>query len=160
MNLFIIILLVVLGIGFILLELFFVPGLSLASLGGLGCLAGATYLAYTRLGLVAGHITLLLSLVATIAAICWFFHSRALDRMALDRDIDAKVDPLNGSDSDVKAGDRGTTLSRLAPAGKVLVNGQAVEGYSQNGMIDENTEVEIVSIESHRVLVRPTTPEK
>ncbi len=156
MELAIIITLIVIGIVFILLELFFIPGVTIASLGGVGCLVAAVILAYKNIGPTAGNITLILALVATIAAIWWFFHSRTLDKMALDSEIDSKVVSQNGSDGKVAPGDKGICLSRLAPSGKILVNGVTLEGHSETGMIDEGSEIEVIRIESYRVIVKRT----
>ena len=78
MNIAVIVSLVVLGIVFILLELFFLPGISLASIGGLICFAAAVVLAYVKIGATAGTVTLMAALVATALCAWWFFRSKAL----------------------------------------------------------------------------------
>jgi membrane-bound ClpP family serine protease len=59
------------------------------------------------------------------------------------------------SEDQVKDGDRGTALTRLAPMGKILVNDLVREAKSTEGFIDEHTDIEVVSIEGTRISVKP-----
>ena len=55
----------------------------------------------------------------------------------------------------VAVGDVGVAISRLNPIGKVLVNDTEIEGKSYDGeLIEEETEVEIMKIETYNILVR------
>ena len=155
MDLTLIILLLAMGIVFLLLELFFLPGISVAGFGGVACLVASVVLAFNHLGETAGCITLLGSLVAVILAIWWFFHSRTLKKMSLDTHIDAVAKP--DSDCLAKPGDTGVCLSRLAPRGKVLINGHTLEAFSPNEMLDEGTLVCVISADKDSVVVRPQT---
>ena len=152
MNIAVIVSLVVLGIIFILLELFFLPGISLASIGGLICFAAAVVLAYVKIGATAGIITLIAALVATARSVWWFFRSKALDRMSLQSSIDATVE--GGQEQQVHPGDQGVCLSRLVPMGKVLINGQTYEARAENEMIDEGAPVEVCAVDKFHITVK------
>ncbi|MBQ7162237.1 MAG: NfeD family protein [Bacteroidales bacterium] len=152
MNIAVIVSLVVLGIIFILLELFFLPGISLASIGGLICFAAAVVLAYVKIGATAGIITLIAALVATALSVWWFFRSKALDRMSLQSSIDATVE--GGQEQQVHPGDQGVCLSRLVPMGKVLINGQTYEARAENEMIDEGAPVEVCAVDKFHITVK------
>lgn len=152
MNIAVIVTLVVLGIIFILLELFFLPGISLASIGGLICFAAAVVLAYVKIGATAGTMTLIAALVATALSVWWFFRSKALDRMSLQSSIDATVE--GGQEQQVHPGDQGVCLSRLAPMGKVLINGQTYEARAENEMIDEGAPVEVCTVDKFHITVK------
>jgi len=56
--------------------------------------------------------------------------------------------------NDIKTGDRGTTVSRLAPIGKILIHDKIMEGKSEFGMVDENREIEVVYVNDSTVIVQ------
>jgi membrane-bound ClpP family serine protease len=80
--------------------------------------------------------------------------ARTWDRLMLKTDIKGTVDK-NLTEDQVKIGDLGTALTRLAPMGKILVNDLVREAKSTEGYVDEHSEIEIVSIEGTRISVKP-----
>jgi len=139
------------GVGLMLVEIFLVPGLSIAGIGGVLFLFGGIYYAYAFIGPDAGHITFIASVVLMAVAVWIFLRSRALEKMSLKTNIEAKNDPLQGVN--VQAGDEGFSISRLAPMGKVRVNGQVVEAKAIDDFIDQDTPVKIIKVQSTNVLV-------
>lgn len=91
MELLIVILLVVFGVGFLIAELFLLPGFGIAGLFGFGMLIASVVVAYKYLGSLAGHITLGAVLLLSIVATYVFFKSRVVEKMGLDAQIDSKV---------------------------------------------------------------------
>ena len=85
-------LLVLVGVILLVLEMFLIPGFGIAGISGFACLLGAVILAYLKISALAGHITLLASVVLSALAIYGFWRSRAIDKMALDTKIDGKVE--------------------------------------------------------------------
>lgn len=144
--------LIVLGIFFMIVEVFLIPGISIAGIGGVACMTGGIVLAYMQLGTQGGTWTLIISLIVLGIMLYLFMRSKMLDKMALKSEISSKTEPFRGLN--VSVGDTGITLSRLAPIGKVLINGKAIEGRSENTMIDENTPVVVVEVGTYNVLVR------
>jgi len=71
--------------------------------------------------------------------------------MILDSEIDAKVE--NFSHDKLKIGDIGKTIGRLAPMGKIKVNGEVVEAQSTGTFIDHQTDVRIVKIQMNKIIV-------
>ena len=53
----------------------------------------------------------------------------------------------------VRVGDVGCTISRVAPMGKVLVNGEEYEAKYRNGFLDKGENVVIVEIEGTVLVV-------
>lgn len=149
--------LILLGIFFMVLEVYFLPGISIAGIAGFGCMAGGVVMAYIHWGSSGGTATFGISAIALSGVLYWFYKSKTLDRMALKTEIESHVDPLKGSH--VQVGDRGKTLSRLAPMGTILINGYSIEGKSENEMIDEDTEVEIIEVSNNNVTVKKIVPE-
>lgn len=152
MNLALVILLLLAGVILLVLEVFLIPGIGWAGVFGLGALVGSIVVAYMYLGQLAGHITLISALVLIAVAVWIFLKNKTLEKMSLKTDIDSKVDLL--SNLNLNVGDTGTTLSRLAPMGKVIVNGSEVEAKSEKDFIDPNTEVIITAINGNTVSVK------
>jgi len=152
MDLVLIIGLIILGIFFMILEVFLIPGISVAGVASLICLIAGIVMAYTNLGPVAGTWILAGSMFSLAVVLYLFFRSKTLDRMALKSEITSKTEPFQGLD--VQPGDTGITISRLAPIGRIKINGKTIEGRSENEMIDQNTPIQVVEVGSYNVLVR------
>jgi membrane-bound ClpP family serine protease len=152
MEIAIIILLMLIGIFLFLVEIFLIPGISVAGIGGTIFVGGAVFYAYNAMGATAGNLTLAFAIIGMIAGIWIFLRSRALEKMALNTDIDSKIEPMKGLA--IKEGDEGLTVSRLAPMGKVKINGAVVEAKSSDDFIDENTPIEVIKVFSTNVLVK------
>ncbi len=151
MEIVIVIALIIVGVVLLLIELFLIPGISVAGIGGVIFLGSAIYYAYDVLGATAGHVTLLMTLLVSAFAVWFFIRSRALEKLALNTDIDGKNDPLK--DVNVKVGDTGVAISRLAPMGKIRVNGFTVEAKTNSDFIDDGEEIVVLEILSTNVLV-------
>jgi membrane-bound ClpP family serine protease len=138
------------AIALILLEIFLLPGITLAGIGGALFAIGGVIYAYT-IGTTAGHITLLVSVVAFGGAFAWLLRSKSFNKVALHTDIDSKV--TSARELDIHPGDEGVTLSRLAPIGKASINDITVEAKSTGDFIDENTPVRVLRVDGYNVLV-------
>jgi len=55
----------------------------------------------------------------------------------------------------VAVGERGRTVSRLAPVGRVEFAGRMYEAKSQSGYIDSGVEVEAVDFDDFSIIVKP-----
>ncbi len=157
LDIVIILVLLALAILLVILELFFLPGLSIAGLAAVLFYAGALYYAFAQLGVTMGIITLAAGIVLTGALIYYFMHSRTLDKMALKTDI-SETAPTK-VDTSINVGDRGVALSRLNPMGTVLVGNVTAEARSTGEFIDESTPIKVVKIESTTVVVSPIIEE-
>ncbi len=139
------------GIVFLIIELFLIPGLSLAGIASLLINGSAVYYAYTQISSTAGHLTLLGGAVLSGIAVYVFLKSKTLEKMSLKAEIDGKNDPLEGVK--INIGDTGTTISRLAPMGKVKVNGFIMEAKTNDDFVDEGNPIRVVGIMNTNVLV-------
>lgn len=153
LNLIVVIAVIVLGILFMLIEIFLLPGISIAGIAGAIFLIGGIVYAYMFLGSTAGNITLAASAVALGGTFYWLVKSKSLRRIALETNIEDRVD--NSYLAKIAVGDTGVALSRLNPIGQVLVNDIEVEGKSYDGeFIDEESEVEVVKVKTYNILVK------
>jgi membrane-bound ClpP family serine protease len=150
----ILIVLVLVGFSLLLLEFLVFPGVNVVGLIGLVCVGGAVYIAYSSLGSTAGHLTLLAIAGGGFAVTFYALRSKTWKRLQLDARIDGSVE---GVDEQVKEGDEGVCLGRLAPMGKVRVGDVVVEAQSPGGYIDANSEVVVVKVLKNKVIVKLKT---
>ncbi len=151
LNVAIIIVLMGLAIGLILLEIFLLPGITLAGVGGLLFAAGGLIFAYS-IGATVGHLTLIISLLLFVVIFVWLLRSQSFNRVALHTDVDSRLE--SSRDLGIKPGDEGVTLSRLAPIGKANIQGKIVEAKAQDELIDESQAIVVVRVDSYNVVVR------
>lgn len=143
--------LLALGIIFFIVEFFFLPGITIAGIVGVLFIGAAVIFAYANLGSGAGTITLVGGLILLGFAFWRFMKSKTLDKISLKTEIDEKIEPLKGLD--IKPGDEGKTVSRLAPMGKVRINNAVVEAKVNDDFIDENEAVVVLKVYNTNVLV-------
>ena len=67
--------------------------------------------------------------------------------------VDGKVESVDNSK--IAVGDAGKTIGRLAPTGKVKVNGEIVEAQSTGAYVNHNTEIKVLKILSNKLIVEP-----
>lgn len=152
MTVFVIILLIVLGISLILLEFLVIPGTTISAIGGFLLVGSGIYLSYNYYGNNIGNITVAIASVSVILAFVYALRSGTWKNAMLKSEITGVA---NTFDSDkINIGDKGVTISRLAPMGKVMVNNVIVEAKSINDFIDPKTEIEVVRIEQNKLIVK------
>ena len=152
MDIALVLVFMLLGIIFFLLEIFFLPGISIGGIAGVLFVGAAVWYAFVQIGPTAGLITIVGGLVAMSFAIWAFLRSRALEKMSLHAKVDSTVDALK--DIHLTVGDRGVTVSRLAPIGKVRFGNQVIEAKSLDGFVEQTVEVEVVEVTTFGVVVR------
>jgi len=150
----IIIILIILGILLFVIEFLLVPGVTIAGIGGLVLTVFGVYKAFSDYGTTVGIWVLIGTILLSVFVIAMSLRARTWNRLMLKTNIQGTVDK-DLSEDQVKTGDRGTSLTRLAPMGKILVNELVREAKSIEGFIDEHTDIEVVAIEGTRISVKP-----
>lgn len=149
----VVILLIVLGILLFVIEFLLVPGVTIAGIGGLVLTVFGVYKAFEDFGATTGVWVLIATLMLSVFVIAMSLRARTWKRLMLNTNIDGTVDHSITEDQ-IKAGDRGTALTRLAPMGKIEVNGIVREAKSLEGYIDEHSAIQVVSVEGTRISVK------
>lgn len=149
----IIIIILFVGLALIALEIVALPGGVSGIFGGIMVALGI-WQTYANHGATAGNITLITSIVVGIIMLVILMKSGTWKRFSLKEESDGQV---NTVDSAIHVGSIGTTISRLAPAGKALFGDSIVEVHSDDGFIDENTAVEVTEIQGYQILVKTTS---
>ncbi len=151
MTIFAIILLIVLGLLLLLLEFAVIPGVTIAGIGGFILLGASVYIAFVKFGTLVGFITLTVVLIAAPLLFFYFFKSKAAKKMILESKIEGSVNTVKKDK--IKPGDVGKTIGRLAPMGKVKINGEVVEAQSTGSFIDQKTEIVVTKVLSNKIIV-------
>lgn len=148
-----VILLIILGILLFVIEFLLVPGVTIAGIGGLILTVFGVYKAYAEFGSGTGIWVLIGTLVLSAFVIAMSLRARTWSRLMLKTNISGTVEDTSLEEL-IKEGDEGTTLTRLAPMGKILVNDLVREASSTEGYIDEHSAIEVVSVEGTRISVK------
>ena len=151
MTLTAIIVLVLIGIILILIEFLLIPGINVAGIAGIALLITAIVLSYKNFGTQIGHFILLGTILIISISMYYALKAKTWRRLSLDTVIDSKIE--NVKEGELKVGETGMTISRLAPMGKVLINDKYYEAQSKSGYIDQNVEIEIVRINQNVIIV-------
>lgn len=152
METLIIIGLLMLGIILFLIEIFVIPGISIAGIGAIITFFYACYYAFTEISVTAGIISIVASALCCITMLIWVIKSKALDRVALKKSINSSVD--NSNERSIMVGDAGITITRLALIGMADIKGKVVEVKSADGYLNEKTNIMVDRIEGGTILVK------
>jgi membrane-bound ClpP family serine protease len=154
MSLLGIILLILLGVVLFLVEFLIIPGVTIAGISGALVLGVAVFMSYKTYGTTTGTYTLLSVLVVSIITLALALRSKTWKRFMLKTNIDSKVE-VGLEDQKIKPGDKGETVTRLAPIGMVRVNDITIEGKSIGGFLDPHTNIEVVKVLGTQIIVKP-----
>jgi membrane-bound ClpP family serine protease len=166
------ILLFIVGLVFVLIEVFVVPGFGAFGIGGLAMVVASIILA-SQTFFLPGNAQQLAqlprSLMPVLAAGLGFFvalfmlrkvlpNSPYLNRLILDSRrkksvLDEEVDSEAVVDWSYLAGRHGKTVTRLNPSGKAKIDGEVFDVISRGQMIDKGEQVIVVEAVANRVVV-------
>ncbi|MFO7669839.1 MAG: NfeD family protein [Bacteroidales bacterium] len=153
----VIILLIVLGILLFVIEFFLIPGVTIAGIGGLILTVFGIFKAFNDFGSTVGIWVLFGTIILSVFVIVMSLRARTWNRLMLKTNLEGTVDK-DLTEEQVRVGDVGTTVTRLAPMGKVSINNLVREAKSIEGYINEHSDIEVVSIEGTRISVKSRQP--
>ena len=148
----VIVLLILLGLLLIILELFVIPGITIAGVAGFVFTAAGIYLSYETYGKDIGHLTLGFTLLAFIVLLVFALRSGTWNKMMLTTEVDSTIEPI--SNEMIHEGDMGVCLTRLNPVGKVRVNGITIEARCPNQFLDPETEIVVSKVYKNYIIVK------
>ena len=150
---FFIILLILFGVLFLVAEIVLLPGISIGGILALVCYGSSIYMAFRDYGPLTGAMVTVAILVLAAGATIVSLRAKTWQRFSLKQQIDSSSMRTPEEDN-VRIGDRGVTLSRLSPMGKVDIGGRIYEAKSLDRYVDPRSEVEVVGFENFNVIVR------
>ena len=152
MEVLIISMLIIAGLILFIIEVFLIPGISVAGIASACSLLYAIYYAFDSLGTQAGIITIGITIIGITGITIWFMKGKTVDKLALKQTLDYKPNPLKGVD--IHVGDIGTTITRLTLIGNAKINGHILEVQSADGFIDEKTPIKVCRITPNTIYVQ------
>ncbi|MEM7138768.1 MAG: NfeD family protein [Myxococcota bacterium] len=141
----------VLGLLLLFAELAVIPGFGVAGVLGLLALGAGATAAWTELGSFWGGVTGVASVFAAGLMLYVVPKSRAGRKMVLQHDQGEAVSQRDRSDL---VGRRGVTVTPLRPTGRVRFGKDEVDVVTEGEYIDPDQEVEVMTVEGPRVVVR------
>lgn len=144
----------ILGLLLIIAEIILIPGIFVAGTLGLVSIGAACWLAFDGIGPDAGYITIAANAVLAVVCAVLSLRSKTWKRLSLHTEIDSRTD-TRPEDKGIAVGSQGTTITRLAPMGKVLFGDTTVECSARNGIIDPGQQVEAILIDDNKIFVKP-----
>ena len=145
--------LILVGLVLVFAEILLIPGVGVAGALGLLSLGGSCYYAFAQMSTTAGVIVTSVNIVLIVALTVWVLRAKTWKKMTLETNIESKA--VSSESAVLTVGDRGKTITRLAPMGTVRFGENAVEAKALEGLVDPGTDVEVVLIENNRIYVRP-----
>lgn len=152
MDIWVAITLVIFGLLFLVLEVFIFPGVGVSGIVGILSLGIGVYIAF-KIDSFTGAVILITSLLISSAMVWYSLKYNVFKKMLLSKNIESKVEVNHLKE--LKEGDQGKTISRLAPMGKARFGNLYSEVSSWEGLINENTDVTIVKINDNTIFVSP-----
>jgi membrane-bound ClpP family serine protease len=150
-----IILLLLLGLIFLLLEILVLPGTTLLGVvGGILLLIGLWF-TFSLYGTTVGLYTLGGTAIVSVALILLAFRANTWDRFTLHNRLDGKVNVIN--DAQLAVGTTGVAVSRLAPMGKAEFNGEYYEVTTEGEFVNPLTHIVIIAVSKSQIIVKPNT---
>ena len=145
--------LIIIGQALLFIELAIIPGLGVAGVLGLGAIAGSCYLSFANISTTAGIMIILINIILATIVVMLTLRKKTWKRFSLDTNIDAKIDtPIK--EKGVNIGDTGTTITRLAPSGTAIINGNTLEVTTRGILIDPQKNIEVTEISNNKVYVK------
>ena len=147
-----IITLILLGLVLIFAEILLIPGIGVAGILGLLSIGGSCFYAFHQMGPTVGVIVTVANAALLVALTIWVLRAKTWKKLTLETTVDGKA---VAADEAILVGERGVTVTRLAPMGMVRFGGESVEVKALEGMIDPGVDVEVVMIEDKKIYVQP-----
>lgn len=144
--------LIVIGLLFLVLEILVIPGVGVAGVIGFILIAIGVWQTYAQYGLTAGHSVLAGTLMLTLITLFIALRSKTWRKVALQDIISSRVNLIDTEN--VKVGDAGKTVSRLAPSGKALINGEFYEVRTTGDFIDQDTDIIVERLDHNKIFVK------
>ncbi|MBO5497792.1 MAG: serine protease [Bacteroidales bacterium] len=152
-----IITLILVGLVLIFAEILLIPGVGVAGVLGILSMGGSCFYAFYEYDNTTGAIVTAVNVVLIVALTVWILRAKTWKKMSLETNIDSKA--VSSEASVLALGDRGKTLTRLAPMGSARFGDYVVEVKALEGMLDPNVDVEVVLIEDNRIYVNTVSEE-
>ena len=149
----IIVLLVVIGIMFLAIELFIIPGFSVPGLIGIAMIGYGIFKAMLAYGIQGMLTTFVLSILTSILLIKISLRSASAKKLSLDFDVGEAhaVDDYSSL-----LGKAGSSLTALRPSGIAMIDSKRTDVVTNGEFIDPHIPLNVIQIDGTRIVVAMT----
>lgn len=147
-----VLLLILCGIVFIIIELIFVPGTTVLGILGLVALVGGVFMSFTSFGSTTGLWVLTGAIVFSILALVYSLRAGTWQRFALKSSIDSRVN--ENEKSDLRVGIEGKLISDLRPMGTAEFQDKLYEVQTNGNYLEAGNTVKIISLSDNKIIVK------
>ena len=143
--------LAIIGLILIFVEVMLVPGVGVAGVLGLLSMAGSCFYAFYEFDSLTGGIVTGVNVLLLLVSMIYLLRAKTWKKMTLNTNIDVKA--VGDEAAKLGIGQRGKTVTRLAPAGSVRFGDDIVEARTMDGVIDPETEVKVIMLDDNKIYV-------
>jgi membrane-bound ClpP family serine protease len=97
------------------------------------------------------------NVVLVVALTVWILRAKTWKRMTLETNIQSKA--VSDDSALLSVGDKGKTVTRLAPMGSARFGDHVIEVKALEGMVDPDVRVRVVLIEDNKIYVETVEEE-
>lgn len=148
-----IIALIVIGIVLLVAELVLLPGISVAGIAAFVSFAVAIFYGFLHFGVLGGSIIVASIVILSIIAVVISLRANTWKRLSLKTTIESTSTPTP-QQQNIRIGQRGETVTRLAPMGKVRFGNLTIEAKSIDRFLDPHQTVEVIGYDNTAAVVR------
>ncbi|MBR1627515.1 MAG: hypothetical protein IJ681_10290 [Bacteroidales bacterium] len=152
MDLLFIIALLAVGTALIILELIAIPGTTISGIAGLILTVWGLVKVFSEYGIFWGGVITALDVLFCLILFVWSLKTKTWKRFAQKEEISSKVNEIKTT---VNVGDRGKSVTRLAPMGTASINGERMEVYTSTSFVDPDTDIVVEQVEGNKIRVKP-----
>ena len=153
----------VLGVAFLLLEVFVIPGFGIAGIVGITLMLGSVFYIFgNAYELETAIFWLSSSVIMTVALaiVSAYFlpKTRAWNRLVLATEMEAEQGYHSAGDEDFQSylGQTGTAITPLRPAGAVRIGNKRVDALTAGDFIASESPIRVIEVEGSKIVVEST----
>lgn len=156
MDIVALVLLILIGFGLILAEVYIIPGINVVGILGILVLVFAIGFAFTSNGLLGGCFALGGTVILGVAMAFAMWRSGSWEEFVLATSIlPGREIPDKTQENRARfIGKGGQALTPLRPSGVAEIDGERVEVQTEGGFIAADSHIRVVAIDSRHIFVR------
>lgn len=148
-----IIILILVGIVLLVAELVLLPGISVAGIAAFISFAGAAFYGFLHFGVLGGSIVVASIVILSILAVVISLRANTWKKLSLKTTIESTSTPTP-QQQNIRIGQQGETITRLAPMGKVRFGEVTVEAKTIDAYLDPHQIVEVIGYDNTATIVK------
>lgn len=141
------------GIFLLVVEVFLLPGTTVAGIAGILIMIAGILLSYGNLGVAAGNLSLLISAIISVVLFIIGYKTLNSKGVALDDELTGKVNTLD-DDFDLALDDEGMAYGDIKPTGKAIFKHKIYNVKTNGEFIPDNAAIQIIDIHRNQITVK------